>query len=99
MPVRGAAVWPLSVEAYHALEALKEVAGRNHFAEAVKANKKFDMFDKVNGTDATRLALQAGQPAKDIVASWQPGEAKFRQARKNYLLHCEGFFQTCRSRH
>ena len=91
MPVRGAAVWPLSVEAYHALEALKEVAGRDLFAEAVKANKRCDMFEKVNGTDATRLALPAGQPAKDIVASWQPGEAKFRQERKIYLLYREAF--------
>jgi uncharacterized protein YbbC (DUF1343 family) len=78
---------PLTALNYYALEALKEVAGRDLFAEAVKANKKFDMFDKVNGTDATRLALQAGQPAKDIVAGWQPGETKFRQGRKNYLLY------------
>ena len=49
--------------------------------------KKFDMFDKVNGTDATRRALQVGRPAKEIVASWQPGEAKFRQERKKFLLY------------
>ena len=78
---------PLTAINYFALEALKEVAGRDLFAEAVKANKKFDMFDKVNGTDATRLALQAGRPAKEIVAGWQPGEEKFGQERKRFLLY------------
>jgi uncharacterized protein YbbC (DUF1343 family) len=78
---------PLTAVNYHALEALKEVAGRDLFAEAVKGNKKFDMFDKVNGTDATRLALQAGKPANDIVAGWKAGEEKFRSERKKYLLY------------
>ena len=57
------------------------------FAEAVKADKKFDMFDKVNGTDATRLALQSGKSAAEIVASWHEGEQKFRLRRKKYLLY------------
>jgi uncharacterized protein YbbC (DUF1343 family) len=78
---------PLTAINYFALAALKEVAGRDLFAEAVKASKKFDMFDKVNGTDATRLALQAGQPAPEIVESWKPGEEQFRQERKKYLLY------------
>ena len=78
---------PLTAINYYALEALKKVAGRDLFAEAVKVNKKFDMFDKVNGTDATRLALQSGQSAAEIVASWQPGEKKFRKERQKYLLY------------
>jgi uncharacterized protein YbbC (DUF1343 family) len=45
------------------------------------------MFDKVNGTDATRLALQAGTPATEIVASWKTGEEAFRQLRRKYLLY------------
>jgi hypothetical protein len=57
------------------------------FDEALKANKKFDMFDKVNGTDATRLALQSGKSAAEIVSSWRVGEEKFRRERRSYLLY------------
>jgi uncharacterized protein YbbC (DUF1343 family) len=78
---------PLTAINFYALEALKKVAGRDVFAEAVKANKKFDMFDKVNGTDATRLALQSGKSAAEIVASWHDGQEKFRANRKKYLLY------------
>ena len=78
---------PLTAINYYALEALRQVAGIDVFAEAVKANKKFDMFDKVNGTDATRRALQAGHPAAAIVGAWQAGEEKFRRERAKYLLY------------
>ena len=78
---------PLTAINYYALEALKKVANRDLFDEAQKANKKFDMFDKVNGTDATRLALQSGKSAAEIVSSWKAGEEKFRQVRRKYLLY------------
>lgn len=78
---------PLTAINYYALEALKRVAGRDLFDEAQKANKKFDMFDKVNGTDATRLALQSGKSAAEIVSSWKAGEEQFRKARRPFLLY------------
>ncbi len=78
---------PLTAINYFALEAFKKVAGRDLFEEAVMSNKKFDMFDKVNGSDETRLALQSGKSAAEIVASWREGEQQFRQARKKYLLY------------
>jgi uncharacterized protein YbbC (DUF1343 family) len=78
---------PLTAINYYAMEALKKVAGRDLFEEAVKANKKFDMFDKVNGTDATRQALQSGNSAAEIVASWKTGEEKFRRERRKFLLY------------
>jgi uncharacterized protein YbbC (DUF1343 family) len=78
---------PLTAINYYAMEALKQVAGRDLFAEAVKAKKKFDMFDKVNGTDAMRRALQDGKSAAEIVASWRAGEEKFRAERKKFLLY------------
>lgn len=78
---------PLTAINFYAMEALKKVANRDLFDEAVKANKKFDMFDKVNGTTATRRALQAGRPAAEIVASWRAGEEKFRVQRGKYLLY------------
>jgi uncharacterized protein YbbC (DUF1343 family) len=72
---------------FYALEALKKLDGRDLFAEAVKANKSFSMFDKVNGTDAVRKALQAGTSAAEIVASWRAAEEAFRKKRKKYLLY------------
>jgi len=78
---------PLAAINLYALEALKKVGGCDPFAEAVKVKRGFGMFDKVNGTDATRKALQAGRPAAEVVASWQAGEEAFRQAREKYLLY------------
>jgi uncharacterized protein YbbC (DUF1343 family) len=78
---------PLTAINFYALEALKKVAGRDVFAEAVKSGRKFDMFDKVNGTDATRKALQAGKSAAEIAASWKPAEEAFRRQRGKYLLY------------
>jgi uncharacterized protein YbbC (DUF1343 family) len=78
---------PLTAINFYALEALKQVGGLDLFAEAVKVKRGFGMFDKVNGTDATRKAMQAGTSAAEVVASWKPGEDAFRQARKKYLLY------------
>ena len=78
---------PLTAINYYALEALRKVGNLDLFAEAVKAKRGLGMFDKVNGTDATRKALQAGTPASEIVASWRAGEEAFRQTRKKYLLY------------
>ncbi len=78
---------PLTPINFYALEALKTVAGRDLFTEALKADKSFAMFDKVNGTDASRLALQHGMSAAEIVATWKTGEEKFRQERKPFLLY------------
>jgi uncharacterized protein YbbC (DUF1343 family) len=78
---------PLVAINFYALDAVKRVSKRDLFAEAVKAGKSFAMFDKVNGTDATRKALQAGKSAAAIVASWKAGEDAFRSRREKYLLY------------
>jgi uncharacterized protein YbbC (DUF1343 family) len=78
---------PLTAINFYALEALKKLGGRDLFAEAVKANKSFSMFDKVNGTDAIRKSLQAGTSAAEIVDSWKAGEEAFRKQRRKYLLY------------
>jgi uncharacterized protein YbbC (DUF1343 family) len=44
-------------------------------------------FDKIAGTDALRLALQKGATPEEIITSWQPGLAAFREARRPYLLY------------
>ena len=78
---------PLTAINFFALEALRKQAGLDVFAEASKTNKSFAMFDKVNGTDATRMALQAGKSAAEIVAEWKPVEKAFLEKRKKYLLY------------
>lgn len=78
---------PLTAINFYAMEALKKVAGRDLFDEAVKSKKSFSMFDKVNGSDSVRLGLQSGKTAKEIVESWKPDEEKFRKQREKYLLY------------
>jgi uncharacterized protein YbbC (DUF1343 family) len=78
---------PLTAINFYALEVLRKLANRDLFAEGAKTNKSFSMFDKVNGTDASRKAFASGKSAAEIVASWKPGEDAFRKARKKYLLY------------
>ena len=65
----------------------KEPKKEEKLKEPVKPRTAFDMFDKVNGTDATRNALQAGVPASEIVQSWKAGEDAFRKNRPKFLLY------------
>lgn len=44
-------------------------------------------FDLLAGTDKTRLAIQAGVPVDEIVASWQNELGTFMRARQKYLLY------------
>ena len=78
---------PLTAINFYALETLRKLAGRDLFSEATRTNKSFSMFDKVNGTDADRKAFESGKTARQIVASWKPGEAAFLKLRKKYLLY------------
>ena len=78
---------PLTAINFYALEAVKRLAGRDLFSEAHKSGKSFDMFDKINGTESTRKAMQKGASAKSIVSSWKTGEEEFRQKRAQYLLY------------
>ncbi len=80
---------PVTGVAFHALEAIKATAGRDLFRGAVARGRSWDMFDKVTGSDRTRLALQQGRSAAQIVAAWKPGEAAFRKLRQPYLLYPE----------
>ena len=45
------------------------------------------LFDLVWGTKQVRLALQRGEPASKIIASWQPGLERFKKLRESYLLY------------
>ena len=45
------------------------------------------MFDKVMGTDAVRLALEKKAPVEEIVLQWNKDIDSFRLIRKKYLLY------------
>lgn len=72
---------------FYLLETVEKVGKRDLFADALAAKKNFSMFDKVNGTDTTRKALQDGKSAKEIVTSWRAGEEAFKKKRQKYLLY------------
>jgi uncharacterized protein YbbC (DUF1343 family) len=72
---------------FYAYDAARLLSGRDLFAEAVRQGRSFAMFDKVNGTDAVRKALQSGRSAAAIVSSWKPAEDSFRRRRERYLLY------------
>lgn len=78
---------PLLAITFYSLEAVKKVSGKDLFAEALKAGRNFDMFDRVNGTIATRKMLQHGSSAASIVKSWRSQEDAFRKLRTKYLLY------------
>jgi uncharacterized protein YbbC (DUF1343 family) len=78
---------PLTALNFYAIEAVKKLSGRDLFEEAAQARKSFSMFDKVNGTDATRKAMQEGNSAANVIASWKSAEDAFRAKRKRYLLY------------
>jgi LysM repeat protein len=78
---------PLVAVNFHLLEAVKRPTGKDLLAEAVRNGRSLEMFDKVNGTEKTRLALQSGSSAAEIVRSWKPGEETFRAKRERYLLY------------
>ncbi len=78
---------PLMPINFYALDAIKKETGRDLFADAVKRNSNFKMFDKVNGTTATRKSLQAGVNPAQIVRSWASDESGFRRDRAQYLVY------------
>jgi uncharacterized protein YbbC (DUF1343 family) len=46
-----------------------------------------EWFDSLFGTDQVRLALQAGTPAAEIIAEWQPALTEYRHTRRPLLLY------------
>lgn len=78
---------PLLALNFYLLDAVRKVSGRNLFAEAQKAGRSFSMFDKINGTEATRQALERGASGAQVIAGWKPGEEAFRKRRQKYLLY------------
>jgi uncharacterized protein YbbC (DUF1343 family) len=61
--------------------------GTKMFRDAADGDSGPDAFDHVAGGDALRVALQSGKTPEEIITSWQPGLAAFREARRPYLLY------------
>ena len=78
---------PLSAVNFYLLDAVKRVSGRDLFQDAVQRGKDWRMFDKVNGTDATRRDLQAGRSVANIAKSWKTETEQFKQRRQPYLIY------------
>jgi uncharacterized protein YbbC (DUF1343 family) len=82
-------VAPLYPVNFYLLEAVREVAGRDLMADAMRSGKSFNMFDKINGTDRVRNALASGQSTADLIRSWEADQRRFRVRRQPYLLYPE----------
>ncbi len=78
---------PLTAINLYALDAVRSAGKRNLVSEALLAGKSLSMFDKVNGTDATRKALAQGKSPASIISTWRADEESFRARRQKYLLY------------
>jgi uncharacterized protein YbbC (DUF1343 family) len=70
---------------YHAYHS----SGTRMFHASADGDSGPDAFDHIAGTDTLRRALVAGKTPEEIIASWQPSLAAFREARRPYLLYGE----------
>ncbi|MCS1407213.1 MAG: hypothetical protein M2R45_00370 [Verrucomicrobia subdivision 3 bacterium] len=84
---RDPATAPLSVINFYLLDAVNRVSGRDLFQAALDRGKDWRMFDKVNGTDATRRDLQAGRSVSSIAKSWEAEVRRFKARRQRYLIY------------
>jgi len=78
---------PLTPVNLYVIEALRLVQGKDMVQIKNDEGKRWGLFDKVNGTDATRRDLEVGRSVKNIVQSWQQGLDTFREQRKPYLIY------------
>ncbi len=78
---------PLSAVNFYLLDAIKHASDRDLFQAALNRGKNWGMFDKVNGTDATRRDLQAGCAVSRIAKSWEAETQQFKERRKRYLIY------------
>jgi uncharacterized protein YbbC (DUF1343 family) len=63
--------------------------GTKMFRLSANGDSGPDAFDHIAGNSALRIALQNGDTPEQIITSWQPGLAAFREARRPYLLYGE----------
>jgi uncharacterized protein YbbC (DUF1343 family) len=71
------------------LYAMYHAPGTKMFRDSGNGDSGPDAFDHIAGGDSLRTALQSGQTPEEIISSWQPALAAFREARRPYLLYGE----------
>jgi uncharacterized protein YbbC (DUF1343 family) len=82
-PVRA----PLTPVNLYVIEAMRKEQGKDMIRIQNEAGKNWGLFDKVNGTNATRLDLQVGRSVDNIVESWRHGLENFQSKRLPYLIY------------
>ncbi|MEM9913630.1 MAG: DUF1343 domain-containing protein [Planctomycetota bacterium] len=55
--------------------------------DRLRGEGRFNLFDKANGTDATRQWLASGKPLDGLFAQWEQSSDDFAQDREPYLLY------------
>ena len=85
LAVKDASIFAPTAAGVHLLEAVAGQLGRESFWN--QPGVRPDFFDLLMCSDTPRLALSAGVPARDIVASWSPGIAEHRAAIAPHLLY------------
>lgn len=70
----------------HIIQVMNELYPAKNIFELSDASRN-QMFDKVMGTDAVRLALEKKATVEEIVSHWNKDIESFRLIRKKYLLY------------
>jgi len=70
----------------YAIKALHELYPKEFQFRLPGASGRY-YFDFLAGTDKTRLAIQAGAPAEEIIESWRDELWDFKRDRQAYLLY------------
>lgn len=78
---------PLMALNVYIWEAVRKASTDDVFQSLMQGGRDWSMFDKVNGTDQVRTALQQGTSARKIVSSWKSAEIGFQLKREKYLIY------------
>jgi uncharacterized protein YbbC (DUF1343 family) len=73
--------------AVHILHYCYHQSGTKMFRPSEDGDSGPDPFDHIAGGSELRVGLQTGSTPEQIIQSWQPALAQFRQARRPYLLY------------
>ena len=73
--------------AVHILHYCYHQPGSKMFRPSADGDSGPDPFDHIAGSSELRVGLQTGATPEQIIQSWQPALAQFRQARRPYLLY------------
>ncbi len=52
-----------------------------------ETEKRYDMFDKVSGSDQIRLLMSKNMKVDDMLSYWRKDEASFKTLSKKYYLY------------